>query len=140
MVTEAIWGNNMDIGRARFLTVNELAEMLAISPLTVRRMAASEALPAFRVGRVLRFAPADIDAYLARNRSGGEKDAYLKPGGLKGSKQSVESATARRNGGGSGTAKRQAGRAKGSAKVQGKGRGGRVGRPARSLRPAGNGQ
>ena len=118
----------MDTSRTRFVTVNQVAEWLAISPLTVRRMAASEALPAFRVGRVLRFDPADVTAYLARNRSGGEKDAYLK----KGTGQPTGNATARGNK--SGTAKRQTKGTKGNARQQGRGQ---AGRPARPLRPKG---
>ena len=113
----------MDASRARFITVNQLAEMLAVSPLTVRRMAASEALPAYRVGRVLRFDPADVEAYLARNRSGGKADAYLKPGGLP-----TESVTVRRDG----AVKQSTRNAK--ATTQGKGRG-QASRPPRPRRP-----
>ena len=117
--------SGMNAGRTKYYTVNELADMLAIAPLTLRRLAASETIPAVRVGRVLRFNPADVDAYLARNRSGGQRDDYLK----KGAGPSTGSAAARQGVKGK--------RPTGKAKAQGKGRGGQAGRPRR---PAGEGR
>lgn len=51
-----------------FFTVNELAARFSVTPITIRRLADSGELPAVRFGRVLRFDPADVDAYLARQR------------------------------------------------------------------------
>ena len=95
--------------RTRYYSVDELAELLAVSCLTIRRLAATGALPASRVGRMLRFAPADVAAYLARNRSGGQADAYLKVGG-----KSAGSAKARQDG--DMKAKRPTGKAKAKAR------------------------
>ena len=58
----------MTADRVRFLTVVEMSEWLAVSCLTIRRLVASGELPASRVGRVLRFDPAKVDAYLARQQ------------------------------------------------------------------------
>jgi excisionase family DNA binding protein len=53
----------------RLLTVNEIADRLAISRDTVYRLVRSGDLHTVRVGERLRFRPPEIDAYLERNRS-----------------------------------------------------------------------
>ena len=55
----------------RLLTISEAAEYLAISERSVKRLIARGDLPCIRVGSALRFAFADLDALIARNRSGG---------------------------------------------------------------------
>ena len=50
---------------ARFLTVQEVAEIMRVSTMTVYRIIKSGELPAVRVGRSFRVAEPDVDAYLA---------------------------------------------------------------------------
>ena len=58
-----------------FYTVKTLAEKLAVTPTTVYRMVEREELPAYKIGKSLRFDPKEIDQYLESVRIG--------PGGLK---------------------------------------------------------
>lgn len=58
----------------QFLTVQALADQLAIAPLTVYRLVKYGKIPAIRIGRSIRFRPAEIDAFLNTVRVG--------PGGL----------------------------------------------------------
>ncbi|HUW03703.1 MAG TPA: helix-turn-helix domain-containing protein [Acidimicrobiales bacterium] len=51
--------------RARFLTVNEVAELLRLSDMTVYRLIKKGELPAVRIGRSYRLREDDVDAYLA---------------------------------------------------------------------------
>lgn len=53
----------------RLLTDRQVAELLAVSPDTVRRWAARGELPCIRLGRLLRFRPSDVDAWLRRRTS-----------------------------------------------------------------------
>ena len=55
----------------RLLTISEAAEYLAISERSIKRLIARGHLPCIRVGSALRFAFADLEAFIARNRSGG---------------------------------------------------------------------
>jgi len=48
----------------KLLTVEQLAERLAVNQMTVRRMVNRGQLPAVRIGRAIRFRPADVDAFL----------------------------------------------------------------------------
>lgn len=53
--------------RRQWLTQEEAADYLKITPRTVRRMVSSGQLPAFRLGpRLLRIDLADVDALLRR--------------------------------------------------------------------------
>jgi len=52
----------------RLLTFNDVAEALAISPRSVRRLAEAGAFPIVRVGRLVRVAPEDLQAFVARSR------------------------------------------------------------------------
>ncbi|MDQ1397009.1 MAG: hypothetical protein QOG64_2268 [Acidimicrobiaceae bacterium] len=52
-------------GRARFVTVAEVAHLLRVSNMTVYRLIQSGALPAIRVGRSYRIREDDVDKYLA---------------------------------------------------------------------------
>jgi excisionase family DNA binding protein len=51
-------------GRARYVTVAEVAEQLRVSNMTVYRLVQSGALPALRVGRSYRIREDDVDRYL----------------------------------------------------------------------------
>lgn len=51
-------------GRVRFLTVNEVAELMRVSRMTVYRLVHSGELPAVRVGRSFRVPQDALDAYL----------------------------------------------------------------------------
>jgi excisionase family DNA binding protein len=53
----------------RFRTIDETAELLNVSPRTVRRLIRSGALPAHRFERLVRISDGDIAALLAENRS-----------------------------------------------------------------------
>ena len=55
----------MSHARARFLTVNEVAELLRLSDMTVYRLIKKGELPAVRIGRSYRLREDDVDAYLA---------------------------------------------------------------------------
>ena len=50
----------------------EAARLLGISPRTVFTLATSGRLPFLRIGRLKKFAVADIEAFIARERIGGE--------------------------------------------------------------------
>jgi excisionase family DNA binding protein len=51
---------------ARFLTVQEVADLMRVSSMTIYRLIKSGDLPAVRVGRSFRVRDADVDAYLAQ--------------------------------------------------------------------------
>jgi excisionase family DNA binding protein len=51
---------------SRFLTVQEVAELMRVSTMTVYRLIKSGDLPAVRVGRSFRVRDVDVDAYLGR--------------------------------------------------------------------------
>ncbi len=51
--------------KARFLTVQEVADLLRVSSMTVYRLIKAGDLPAVRVGRSFRVRDTDVDVYLA---------------------------------------------------------------------------
>jgi excisionase family DNA binding protein len=51
--------------KARFLTVQEVADMLRVSSMTVYRLIKAGDLAAVRVGRSFRVRDTDVDGYLA---------------------------------------------------------------------------
>ena len=51
-----------------FMTQKELAEILRVSPLTVHRLTKRGELKAFKVGRSLRDARADVEGYVDGRR------------------------------------------------------------------------
>lgn len=53
------------LSKARFLTVQEVADLMRVSSMTVYRLIKSGELPAVRVGRSFRVAESDVDTYLA---------------------------------------------------------------------------
>jgi excisionase family DNA binding protein len=50
---------------ARFLTVQEVAQLLRVSSMTVYRLIKAGDIPAVRVGRSFRVRDVDVDTYLA---------------------------------------------------------------------------
>lgn len=56
------------VNRSALLSVNEVAVLLGISRPTVYRLARRGDLASYRVGERLRFRPAEIEAYIERNR------------------------------------------------------------------------
>ena len=50
------------------LTIQQAAERLGVSTKTVDRLVAAGQMPAVYVGSLKRFTPADLDAYINRNR------------------------------------------------------------------------
>ena len=52
----------------RLLTLPEVAAYLSLSSKSVRRLVATRGLPHFRLGRVLRFDPADVSRWLAARK------------------------------------------------------------------------
>jgi excisionase family DNA binding protein len=53
----------------KLLTIDEVAEVLNVSPRTVRRLIDEGALPVHRLGRLVRISDDDLAAFLAANRS-----------------------------------------------------------------------
>jgi excisionase family DNA binding protein len=53
----------------RLRTINEAAELLNVSPRTVRRLIEAGALPVHRFGRLVRIADPDLATFLAASRS-----------------------------------------------------------------------
>lgn len=51
--------------KANFLTVQEVADLMRVSSMTVYRLIKSGDLPAVRVGRSFRVRDVDVDGYLA---------------------------------------------------------------------------
>jgi excisionase family DNA binding protein len=58
----------------QFYTVKQLANRLAVTPMTIYRLVEVEKLPAVKIGRAIRFDPDAVAAFLASVRVG--------PGGL----------------------------------------------------------
>jgi excisionase family DNA binding protein len=54
--------------RTIFFTITEVAERLNVCKRTVRRWIDSKALPAHRLGRLVRISQADLAAFLAAHR------------------------------------------------------------------------
>jgi excisionase family DNA binding protein len=52
--------------RARFLTVQEVADVLRISSMTVYRLIKNGDLPAARIGKSFRVREDDLDAFIAK--------------------------------------------------------------------------
>ena len=54
----------------RFSTVKELADKLAVTPMTIYRLVGQGKLPAVKIGRAIRFDPDAVAAFLAAVRVG----------------------------------------------------------------------
>lgn len=63
-----------------YLTVNEVATLLRVSDLTVRRWIWSGKLPATRVGRLLRIRQSDVDQLILNGRGESSAQQALRPG------------------------------------------------------------
>jgi excisionase family DNA binding protein len=65
----------------KFYTVKTLAERLAVKPLTIYRMLQDGKLPAFKIGKSIRFDPDAIATFLESVRVGPEglKDSETNP-------------------------------------------------------------
>jgi len=50
------------------LTIDEVAARLSCTPRLVRAFVDRRELPVIKVGRLVRFDPADVDAYIQRRR------------------------------------------------------------------------
>ena len=53
------------LSKSRFLTVQEVADLMRVSSMTVYRLIKAGDLPAVRVGRSFRVSEPDVDAYLS---------------------------------------------------------------------------
>lgn len=51
--------------KKRMLTVQELAEYMSVTPVTIYRLAESGTLPAKHIGDSIRFLPDDVEKFLA---------------------------------------------------------------------------
>jgi len=56
--------DNVENGRARFLTVAEVADLLRVSAMTVYRLIEAGELRALRVGKAFRINEDDLDEFL----------------------------------------------------------------------------
>lgn len=54
-----------------YLTTAEVAALLRVSKPTVIKAVSKQGLPAVRLGRVLRFARADVEAWIAKQKEAG---------------------------------------------------------------------
>lgn len=59
-------------GRRRLLDIDAVAEQLNTSVRHIRRLVHEHRIPVVRVGRLIRFDPADLDAWLDEHRSSAE--------------------------------------------------------------------
>ncbi len=55
------------------LTVRQVAEMLGVCERTVFSLTQEGKLPAARIGRAVRYDPADVAAFIAASKSGGAR-------------------------------------------------------------------
>jgi excisionase family DNA binding protein len=62
------------LSTAELLTIEEAARRIRMSVRHVRRLIAEGAIAHHRLGRSIRFHPADLEAYLAANRVGPIRD------------------------------------------------------------------
>lgn len=58
------------MGRERLMTAGEVADYLSCSVSTVRRLAAAGRVPHYRLGRIVRFRRAEVDAWLVSHQEG----------------------------------------------------------------------
>jgi excisionase family DNA binding protein len=52
----------------QLLTIDQLADRLGVNVRHIRRLIAERRVPYLKVGRLVRFDPADVASWLARNR------------------------------------------------------------------------
>ena len=58
------------ISIARLLTLPQVAEVLAVSESTIKRMVARRRMPCVRIGRQIRFLPGDVFRWLEARKEG----------------------------------------------------------------------
>lgn len=58
--------------RRRLLDIDTVAELLSTSVRHIRRLVHEHRIPVVRVGRLIRFDPVDLDAWLDEHRSSAE--------------------------------------------------------------------
>lgn len=58
--------------RRRLLDIDAVAELLSTSVRHIRRLVHEHRIPVVRVGRLIRFDPVDLDAWLDEHRSSAE--------------------------------------------------------------------
>jgi excisionase family DNA binding protein len=70
--------------RSRLLRPREAAEMLAVSERTLWDLSNGGGLPCVRIGRAVRYDPADLAGWIARQKAGGvpnvSGDSDARPG------------------------------------------------------------
>ncbi len=59
-------------GQTAFYTINEVAEMLDLSPVTIARWCNSGEIPAYRLGRKWKINKAEFDAWLQERKNAKE--------------------------------------------------------------------
>jgi excisionase family DNA binding protein len=59
----------------QLLTIEQLAQRLGITVRHVRRLVAEKRVPYYKVGRLVRFDPAEITAWLGTRRVAGSRTA-----------------------------------------------------------------
>lgn len=52
----------------KYLTPEELAEMLGVSKLTIYGWTSRRAIPFYRIGRLVRFRQEDVDSWIQENK------------------------------------------------------------------------
>lgn len=60
------------VGRRRLLDIDAVAAQLGTSVRHIRRLVQERRIPVVRVGRLVRFDPVDLDAWLDAHRSAAE--------------------------------------------------------------------
>ena len=60
--------NRATSSRTRLLDIDAVAEQLAVTPRHIRRLVAERRIPYLKVGRFIRFEPAEIDTWLEGTR------------------------------------------------------------------------
>jgi len=58
-----------DTSTSNLLTIDQLADRLSITPRHVRRLIAERRIPFVKVGRLVRFDPADIATWINERRT-----------------------------------------------------------------------
>jgi excisionase family DNA binding protein len=59
------------LAERKLVKAKAVAERLGVTERQVCQMASDHELPGYKVGRVWRFDPADVEEFLARHRTGG---------------------------------------------------------------------
>jgi len=77
---EHAYSLSLDSGEV-LLRIDEVAEMLRVTQMTVRRIIERRLMPVYRIGRGLRFRAEDVKAFVERQKTplDGEKGAYASP-------------------------------------------------------------